>query len=87
MNCAKNCECCLMPFSKDPLGEKRENEKYCSYCFSDGELHADKAKDMKEFQDICYKGMLEHGTPKWKARLFTWTIRFAPYWKKRNSKK
>lgn len=30
------CESCMMPFKKDPKGENRESEKYCSYCFRDG---------------------------------------------------
>lgn len=81
-----SCECCLMPFSRDPLWDKRENPKYCSYCFSGGELHADKAKDLWEFQAICFDGMRKNGTPWIIAKFFAWTIRFAPYWKERNKK-
>ena len=84
MDCSKNCECCLMPFAKDPLGDKRENPKYCSYCFSEGKLHAEEAKDMKEFQKICYEAMRKNGTPWILAKLFSFSIRFAPYWKQRN---
>jgi hypothetical protein len=42
---------------------------------------------MAEFQQKCMEGMLANGLPKWKAKLFTWTIRFAPYWKERNKRK
>jgi hypothetical protein len=47
----------MMPLDKDPLGDKRENPKYCSYCYADGELHADKAKDLKEYQNIVFLNM------------------------------
>jgi hypothetical protein len=46
-----------MPFAKDPLGDKREHPKYCSYCYSGGKLHAEDAKDMAEFQNIVYQNM------------------------------
>jgi hypothetical protein len=77
------CASCLMPFSKD--AGTRENELYCSLCFKNGEL-CYKGNDLKEFQKVCYASMREHGTPKWKAALFTFMIRFAPRWKKANKK-
>lgn len=77
---SKMCESCMMPFSKDPMGDKRENEKYCSYCFKDGKLCYE-GNDLKEFQKVCYESMISHGTGKLKAKFFTWMIRFAPRWK------
>ena len=73
-----SCESCLMPFSKDP--GIRENEKYCSYCFKNGEL-CYKGTDLKEFQKHCYEEMLKKGTNKYLAKFYTWLVRFAPRWK------
>ena len=78
---SKNCESCLMPFSKDPLSDKRESEKYCSYCFKNGKLNYE-GNDVNEYKRICYQKMVEGGTSKIKAKLFTWMIGFAPRWKK-----
>jgi hypothetical protein len=75
----QNCESCLMPLNKDP-GDSG-SEKYCSYCFSDGEL-VYKGDCLKEFKEMSYKGMRESGMSKIKAKFFTWTIGFAPRWKK-----
>lgn len=77
------CECCMMPLSKDPLGDNRENLKYCSYCYSNGELHADKIGSLKEFQDIVYKNMHDGGHSWLMCKFATWSIGFAPYWKAR----
>jgi len=76
---SKKCESCLMPFNKD-LG-KRESEKYCSFCFSNGKLCYE-GNDLKVFQQKSYEGMIAHGMNKYLAKFFAWTIRFAPRWKK-----
>ncbi len=73
-----------MPFSKDP--GVRESEKYCSYCFKNGEL-CYKGDDLKEYQNICYTNMVAKGMNKFQARVFTFLIRFAPRWKKANRRK
>lgn len=75
------CESCLMPFSKDPTGDKRENEKYCSYCFNNGKF-AYEGNDMKEFQKVCYQAMRSHNMGYIESKFYTWMIRFAPRWKK-----
>lgn len=72
------CESCLMPFSKD--AGVRENERYCSLCFKNGEL-CYKGNNLKEFQKICYESMVGRGMNKWLAKFYTWMIRFAPRWK------
>ena len=74
----QSCESCLMPFDKDP--GKRENDKYCSYCFKDGKLCYE-GNDVNEFKKVCYENMLKNGTPKWKAKFFTFMVGFAPRWK------
>ena len=75
----RNCESCLMPFDKDP--GKRESDKYCSLCFKNGKLCYE-GNDVREFQKVCYQEMLKGGMNKYKAKFFTFLIRFAPRWKK-----
>ncbi|MCB9063489.1 MAG: hypothetical protein H6622_18350 [Halobacteriovoraceae bacterium] len=75
----KDCQSCLMPFSKDPQGDNRENPHYCSYCFRDGKLCFE--GDLKSFQKFVYGKMREQGIGYCKAKFFTWIIRFAPRWK------
>lgn len=76
----KNCESCLMPFSKD--SGKRESEKYCSLCFQNGKLCYE-GNDLREFKTICYESMLKRGINPFKATFFTYMIGFAPRWKKK----
>ncbi len=73
------CESCMMPFSKDP--GNRESDKYCSYCFRDGKLTYE-GNDVNEFKKCSYDAMVGKGMNKFKAKLFTWLIGFAPRWKK-----
>lgn len=80
------CECCLMPLDKDPAGRTREDHRYCSYCFSGGQLHAEKSASLAEFQRTCFDAMRARGTPWLLARFFAFTIRFAPYWKSRRAR-
>ena len=75
-----SCQSCLMPFKKDP-GE-RENDKYCSLCFKNGKLCYE-GNDLKEFQKICYKMMIDGGMNPLKVKLFTFMIRFASRWRKK----
>ena len=75
-----SCESCMMPFSKDP--GKRENDKYCSYCFKNGKLVYE-GHDLKEFQRRAYESMIGKGMNPFTAKLFTFLIRFAPRWKKK----
>ncbi len=72
------CESCYMPFSKDT--GHRESDKYCSFCFSNGKLNYQ--GDLKGFQKMAYKGMIERGMNPLKAKFFTFMVRFAPRWKK-----
>lgn len=73
------CESCSMPFSKDP--GTRESEKYCSYCYKDGKLTYE-GNDVNEFKRRSYEAMVAKGMNRFKAKLFTWMIGFAPRWKK-----
>ncbi len=78
--CRNACESCLMPLHKDP--GTRENDRYCSLCFKNGEL-CYKGNDLKEFQKICYESMRRSGINKFLAKIYTFMIRFAPRWKKK----
>ena len=73
-----SCESCLMPFAKDP--GVRESDRYCSLCYKNGQL-CYHGTDLKEFQKEAYKGMVGRGMNKWLAKLYTFSIRFAPRWK------
>ena len=75
------CESCMMPFTKDPLGEKRESEKYCSYCFNNGKLCYE-GDDVKEFKRGMIDAMVARGENKMKARFFAFMAGFAPRWRK-----
>lgn len=74
------CESCMMPLDKDPMGDKRESDKYCSYCYKDSKLCYE--GDLKGFQKVCYQEMRKHGIGPLKATFFTWMIKYAPRWKK-----
>jgi len=77
------CESCLMPFSKDPLGDKRESERYCSYCFREGKLRYE-GTDVREFKNAMIDDMVSRGENKLKAHFFAFIAGFAPRWKERN---
>ena len=74
------CESCLMPLGQDP--GPRESDRYCSYCYQEGKLRYE--GDLKGFQKNAYEGMVGKGMNKYKAKFFTWLIRFAPRWKEQN---
>lgn len=74
-----SCESCLMPFTKDP--GTRESEQYCSLCFKDGKLCYE-GTNLKEFQAVCYEGMLKRGMNPLLAKFYAYMIRFAPRWRK-----
>jgi hypothetical protein len=67
-----------MPFSKDT--GHRESDKYCSLCFQGGKLCYE-GNDLKGFQKAAYESMRKRGMNKFKAKFFTFMVRFAPRWK------
>lgn len=77
---ANSCESCMMPLDKDT--GVRESDNYCSKCFKNGKLVYE-GNDFKEFQRMTYQKMREGGMNPLKARIFAWSIRFAPRWKKK----
>lgn len=72
------CESCFMPFSKD--AGKRENDKYCSYCYKNGDFCY--GGDLKGFKKVCYEGMRKGGMNFISAWFFSAMVGFAPRWKK-----
>lgn len=77
----KMCESCLMPLDKDPLGDKRESDIYCSYCFRDGKLCYE-GNDVKEFKKAMFNAIVARGESRLKAHFFTFMAGFAPRWRK-----
>lgn len=77
-NKCNTCESCMMPLDKDP--GVSGNPKYCSYCCKDGKL-CDEGEDLKAFQKRCYEGMREKGMGRFKAKFYTFLVRFAPRWR------
>lgn len=76
--CTK-CESCMMPFSKDT--GVRESDRYCSNCYKNGKLCYE-GNDLKEFQKLAFENMRRKGYLWPVAKIFAWSIRFAPRWKK-----
>lgn len=71
-----------MPFKKDPAGEGREHERYCSYCYKDGKLCYE-GSDVQEFKAGMIAAMVAKGESRLKAKFFAWMAGFAPRWKTR----
>ena len=74
---SKFCQSCGMPMKKDPQhgGFNKNGTKsadYCSYCYVDGEFTF--KGTVKEMQAFCKEKMVEQGTPKFLAWLFTRSI-------------
>ncbi len=76
---SQSCESCMMPFYKDK--GQRESDKYCSLCFQNGKFRYE-GTDVKEFQKLCYENMVKSGMNRFKAKIFSYMIKFAPRWKK-----
>lgn len=70
----------MMPFSQDP--GTQEDSRYCSFCFSGGELHAEHM-NLKSFKLKAYEGMRKRGMNIIMAKIFTYFIGFSPYWRAR----
>lgn len=81
---SKFCQSCGMPMSKDPQhgGTNRDGTKsvdYCSYCYIDGEFTF--KGDVKEMQAFCKEKMIEQGSSKFIAWLFTRNISRLTRWR------
>ena len=81
---SKFCGSCGMPMKNDPQGggtnaDGTRNPDYCSYCWADGKFTFEGT--LPEFRDFCYKVMIEGGTPKFLAWLYTRGMKRLPRWK------
>jgi len=80
----KFCHCCGMPISKDPQGggtdmDGTRIQKYCSYCYQNGEFLF--KGSVKEFQEFCRQKMIEGGSNKFTAWLYTRGMKRLERWK------
>ena len=71
----EKCQSCGMPMNKDPQGggtnaDGSKNSKYCGYCYQNGTF-AGGETTVEEFQEFCRGKMIENGTPKLFAWMFT----------------
>ena len=86
MNKNKFCQSCGMPLKQDPKNGGTEtdgskSQKYCSFCYVNGEFLSPKIKTAKEMQIFCIEKMREQGMPKFIAWIFTRTIPRLERWK------
>ena len=69
------CQSCGMPMKQDPEGGGSEadgsrSHQYCSLCYRQGAfIQADLSAS--EMQAFCVDKLVEQGTPRWLAWLFT----------------
>ena len=81
----KFCQSCGMPLKKDPMhggtnSDGSQNEMYCSYCYQNGAFTF--TGTVTEMQEFCKVKMIEQGSPKWMAWLFTRGMKRLGRWKK-----
>ena len=85
---SKFCQSCGMPMKKDPMHgglnkDGSKNHDYCSYCYVDGEFTF--KGTAKEMQDFCKDKMVEMGSSKFSAWLFTRNIPRLARWRKKGA--
>lgn len=78
------CQSCGMPLSKDPNAggtnaDGSKNEKYCSYCYQNGEFTF--KGTVTEFQEHCRAKMKEGGHSAFLAWLFSRGLKRLERWK------
>lgn len=80
----KFCQSCGMPMKQDTQGggtnaDGTKNANYCSYCYQNGAFTF--TGTVKEFQEFCRKMMIESGSSKFMAWLFTRGMKRLERWK------
>lgn len=80
----KFCQSCGMPMKNDPQGsgtnaDSSKNEKYCSYCYQNGEFTFNGT--VTEFQEFCRQKMIEGGHNRLMAWMFTRGMKRLERWK------
>lgn len=86
MKTNKICQSCGMPMSKDPKNGGTEkdgskNNKYCSYCYQNGNFTNPEIDTPQKMQEFCIQKMREQGMPKFIAWIFTRGIPKLERWK------
>ena len=82
----KFCQSCGMPMSRDPEKGGTEKDgsktnKYCSYCYQNGNFTSPEIDTPKKMQSFCIEKMKEQGTPKIIGWIFTRGIPKLERWK------
>ena len=80
----KFCQSCGIPMKKDPQGggtnaDGSKNEKYCSYCYQNGDFTFHGTVD--EFQKFCKEQMTKGGHSRFMSWLFTLGLKRLERWK------
>jgi hypothetical protein len=80
----KFCQSCGMPMAKDPQHggtnpDGTQNELFCSFCYQNGSFSFNGT--VEEMQKFCKEKMIEQGSPKWMAWLFTRGMKRLERWK------
>ncbi|HPU23788.1 MAG TPA: zinc ribbon domain-containing protein [Candidatus Kapabacteria bacterium] len=86
MKTNKICQSCGMPMSKDPKNGGTEKDgsksnKYCSYCYQNGNFTNPEIDTPQKMQVFCIQKMREQGMPKFIAWIFTRGIPKLERWK------
>lgn len=86
MKTNKFCQSCGMPMSKDPKNGGTEKDgsksnKYCSYCYQNGNFTNPEIDTPQKMQEFCIQKMREQGMPKFIAWIFTRGIPKLERWK------
>jgi hypothetical protein len=81
----KFCQSCGMPMKKDPKNggtnvNGTQSKLYCSYCYQNGTFMF--KGTVEEMQEFCKVKMMEQGSPKWIAWMFTRGMKRLKRWHK-----
>jgi len=80
----KFCQSCGMPMKQDPQGggtnvDGSKSTEYCSYCYQSGKFTWE--GNVEDFQEFCRQKMIEGGSNKFLAWLFTRNMKRLKRWK------
>ena len=81
----KFCQSCGMPMKKDPKNggtnvDGTQSKLYCSYCYQNGTFTF--KGTVEEMQEFCKVKMMEQGSPKWIAWMFTRGMKRLKRWQR-----
>lgn len=77
------CQCCGMPLTDDFISKEKDgelNEKYCKWCYADGEYMY---SNMDDLIDVCVKNMVDENNSAEKVKTYLYeTLPKLEYWKR-----